>query len=146
MLSSTPIPGEHVLPLFIPSGHHALVNVVFQGPLKKLVRVTRLDGEVFEALRNCGGHVVSTIVIPGSLSDQFYDIIISCSQAGCNAVGNNPGLLDIHRYSGPIGASNMGVSAMTYIYLPGGATPETSTESIGITIVVQVGIDPSSRV
>ena len=145
MTSSEIIPGEHILPVFIPSSHHALINVVFQGPLKKQVQVARSDGSLFEVIRNCGGHVTRTIVIPGSLSDQSYDIIVSSSEADCNAIDPNVGLLDIHRRSGPVGAAMQGVSVMTFLYLPGGADPVTTTESIGITIVVQVGIDPSAR-
>ncbi|MDB5034412.1 MAG: hypothetical protein JWQ98_1653 [Chlorobi bacterium] len=128
----------------MPKERHCIVNVTFHGMRMKQIQIHDSAGNVVADRRNCTGFVCGDIVLRGSEDhEQWFTLNAYCAENECGQVFMaGPAVL---RVSGPVGSHEPFTPPWVQTYLfHTGPDPESAVDTIGITIIVQVGIDPTT--
>jgi hypothetical protein len=140
------------LSFIVPMEYHGIVNVAFLGPMMKLIQIHDSIGRVVAERKNCSGLICGDIILRGSISvDQCFSLNLYCVETFCGQPVGQPAGLQVY---GPVGTITGTIpppppwlpappSVETYLYYTGSA-PELATDTICITIILQVGIDPTT--
>jgi hypothetical protein len=132
------------LPFTVPPEYHGIVNISFNGSKEKQVEIYK-DGAFVARRCNCSGVVSEDILLRGSHCDSHsFTVKLECWDNDCGDLPLPPIELQL---CGPVvgtpftGSSPVPPSVETYLF----ANPTgVITDTIGITIIVQVGIDPTT--
>lgn len=136
-----PDPSGCILDIKIPRGHHSIVNAIFQGSATKTLELTEMSGRLVSFHRNCGGEMSPTTVLIGDENHRSeYRLTLNGYSYECGQHGERTN--NLKQISGPVGGFRDEVSVETYVFARDGFI--TTLDTVSITIIIQVGIDPST--
>jgi hypothetical protein len=133
-------------PFTVKPEYHGIVNISFNGSKEKQVSIYK-DNRVVARRCNCTGVVSENILLRGSRSDppQTFTVKLDCLGNDCGDQPLPPIELQL---CGPVvgtpfsGTDPLPPSVETYLFAH---MIGDITDTIGITIIVQVGIDPTTN-
>jgi hypothetical protein len=125
--------------------HHGIVSTSFHGLNRKRMQLRDSAGNIVADLHNCEGTVSGDIVLRGMEDvDQWFSMEVFCADGGCGTLPGDPITLNLY---GPVGVPPGTATetwVQTYLYYTG-FVPELAPDTLCITIILQVGIDPTTN-